>query len=335
MKRRDDLLVGFTIIAALVLIVSGTFFLSQSQFGQTATFRVARFQTVGGLGVGNPVVLRGVRVGRVDEIRLGEAEWVETVLQIYTEIELPENPAIIAASASLFGEWQAEIISLSQGMDDPNVARALEMAAAAGDDAWPGATLPDIGQLTAQAGRIASDIATVSSRVSTAFDSEAVLNLQGSIRDFGDITNRINEFAVDQTEVLSDVGSDIRVGAGILAEAAQTLQNTIARVDSATDEGELEVIVTNARVLSEDLREAVTAFRELVTVVQSNQASLQSIIRGADTVVSRLGSGSGTVGRLVSDSTLYFETLRAIEELRILVADIRENPRKYFKFSVF
>lgn len=335
MKRRDDLLVGFTIIAALALIVSGAFFLSESQFGKSATFRVARFQTVGGLGVGNPVVLRGVRVGRVDEIRLGEAEWVETVLQIYTEIELPRNPAIIAASASLFGEWQAEIISLSQGMDDPNVRRALELAAAAGDDAWPGATLPDIGQLTAQAGRIASDIATVSSRVSTAFDSEAVLNLQGSIRDFGDITTRISGFAADQTEVLSEVGADIRVGAGILAEAARTLQNTIARVDSATNEGELEVIVNNARVLSEDLREAVAAFRELVTVVQSNQASLQSIIRGADTVVSRLESGSGTMGRLVRDSTLYFETLRAVEELRILVADIRENPRKYFKFSVF
>jgi hypothetical protein len=41
------------------------------------------------------------------------------------------------------------------------------------------------------------------------------------------------------------------------------------------------------------------------------------------------------VGRLVQDSTLYVEANQAIMELRALLADIRENPRKYFKFSVF
>jgi phospholipid/cholesterol/gamma-HCH transport system substrate-binding protein len=56
---------------------------------------------------------------------------------------------------------------------------------------------------------------------------------------------------------------------------------------------------------------------------------------GADTLVNRLTEGPGTVARLMSDSTLYVEASRAIGELRELLADIRENPRKYFKFSVF
>ncbi|MCZ6760694.1 MAG: MlaD family protein [Gemmatimonadetes bacterium] len=335
MKRRDDILVGFTIIAALILVVGGAFFLSESQLGQDATFRTARFRTVGGLGVGNPVVLRGVRVGRIDEIRLGDGDWVETILQIYSNVQLPDDPAIIAASASLFGEWQADIISLAEATDDPNVRRDLDAAAAAGDDAWPGATLPDIGQLTAQAGRIASDIAAVSSRVQTAFDSEAVLNLQGSIRDFGEVTDRINQFATSQTEVLSEVGENVRDGAEVLRSAADALESTIARVDAATSAGELDTIVNNTMALSADLRAAAMALRELVAVVQANQASIENIIQGADTVVARLGSGQGTVGRLVGDSTLYIEAVQAIAELRSLVNDIKENPRKYFKFSVF
>jgi len=32
---------------------------------------------------------------------------------------------------------------------------------------------------------------------------------------------------------------------------------------------------------------------------------------------------------------LYVETVRMITEMRSLVEDIKANPRKYFKFSVF
>lgn len=179
MRRRDELVVGATILLALAVVVVGAVWLSQTRLGAGGELQTARFRTVGGLGVGNPVVLRGVRVGRVRTIGIGAADWVEAELQIYPGVIVPARPAVIAASASLFGEWQAEIISLDEPPDDPNVIRDLTAAGERGGDTWPGATLPDIGQLTAQAGRIATDIATVSSRISTAFDSQTVLEVQG------------------------------------------------------------------------------------------------------------------------------------------------------------
>ena len=48
---------------------------------------------------------------------------------------------------------------------------------------WPGTTLPDVGQLTAQASRIASDIAVVTERVQGAVDSQVIADLRGSVRD--------------------------------------------------------------------------------------------------------------------------------------------------------
>src|SRR2546425_13042101 len=88
----------------------------------------------------------------------------------------------MAASASLCGEWPATLISSEPPPVDPNIRQALEEAQAAGGGKWPGATLPDIGQLTAQASRIATDIATVSSRIQTAFDSEAEKEPRRSIQ---------------------------------------------------------------------------------------------------------------------------------------------------------
>lgn len=336
MKSRDDVVVGATILLFLALMVAGGFWLSQSYLGQGGRLSVARFRTVGGLNVGSPVVLRGVRVGRVEEIRLAEGDWVETSLQIHPDVILPHSPAIVAASASLFGEWQAGIVDLEEVRDgDPNVLRELEAAAAEGEDAWPGATLPDIGQLTAQAGRIASDIATFSSRIETAFNEEAVLNLQRSIREFHDVADQINEFTLEQTEVLGEVTETVRVTSGVVADAASSFQRTMARIESATEEGRLDTILTNTAEVSTDLRQAVADFREVIGTINARQASFDRIIGSTDSMFSRMQEGQGTIGRLVGDSTLYVEASRAVAEFRELISDIRANPRKYFKFSVF
>ena len=69
--------------------------------------------------------------------------------------------------------------------------------------------------------------------------------------------------------------------------------------------------------------------------VREHETSLVSTLEGADSVMSRLAQGRGTLGMLSRDSALYVETTATISELRRLIADIQANPRKYFKFSVF
>ena len=335
MKRRDDVLVGVTILLGLALMVGGAIWLSQSQLGGGGESHMARFKNVGGLGVGDPVVLRGVRVGRVKAIRLGQRNWVETELQIYSGVLLPAHPAIIAASASLFGEWQARVISLDDPIADPNVRAGLEEAIRQGRGAWPGVALPDIGQLTAQANRIATDIASVSSRVQSVFDSQAVVQLQDAIRDFGSVSQQLTRFTQRQTEILGGVGSNLQQGSDVLAEAARSLQSSLARVDSATNQGQLATILNNTQAASAQMRDASSDFRELVGVARENEASLTRIIVGADSVMTRLKDRQGTLGMLVGDSTLYVQTAQAVTQLRLLLQDIQSNPRKYFKFSVF
>jgi phospholipid/cholesterol/gamma-HCH transport system substrate-binding protein len=335
MKQRDDIVVGATIVAALVVIVGGALWLGQAHLGRTEEVYAARFRTVGGLGVGDPVVLRGVRVGRVRAIRLGAQNWVEADLQIYDASSLPARPAVIAASASLFGEWQAGIVPFDQALDDPSVRRELEDAARVGGGLWPGAALPDIGQLTAQAGRIAGDIASVSSRIQSAFDSQAVGELQRSMRDFGKVADQLSRFTQQQTSILGEVGTNLRQGSDVLAEAAQSLSKSLSRVDSATNEGELVTILTNAQQAAVNMREATQHFRDLTEVAGRSQASVQRIIENSDTILARIADRKGTAGMVIGDSTLYVETTRAVIQLQELLRDIQANPRKYFSFKVF
>src|SRR5213079_995327 len=64
-KRENEFAVGVVVIAAFAVVVTGALWLSGAHLGRTEAVYTARFRTVGGLGVGDPVVLRGVRVGRV------------------------------------------------------------------------------------------------------------------------------------------------------------------------------------------------------------------------------------------------------------------------------
>ncbi|HKW40399.1 MAG TPA: MlaD family protein [Gemmatimonadales bacterium] len=335
MKRENEFAVGMVVIAAFVVVVGGALWLSGAHIGRTEAVYTARFRTVGGLGVGDPVVLRGVRVGRVEAIRLAPGNWVETDLKIYAGTQPPPKPAVIAASASLFGEWAASLVPLEQLPNDPNITRAIAEAQAAGGGKWPGATLPDIGQLTAQASRIATDIATVSSRIQTAFDSEAVIELRRSIKDFGQVADRLATVTNEQADVIGRVGSNLRQGSDVLAKAATNLQTTLGRVDSATNQGQLATILNNSASTSANLKSASQDFRDLLAAANKNQESLVRVLVAADSVMSRIQNRSGTLGLLVSDSTLYRETTLTMIQLRQLMSDIQANPRKYFSFSVF
>jgi phospholipid/cholesterol/gamma-HCH transport system substrate-binding protein len=335
MKRENEFAVGLVVIGAFAVVVSGALWLSGAHLGRTEAVFTARFRTVGGMGVGDPVVLRGVRVGRVEAIRLAPGNWVEADLKIYAGVTPPAKPAVIAASASLFGEWAATLISRDPPPSDPNVRQALEEAQAAAGGKWPGATLPDIGQLTAQASRIATDIAAVANRVQTAFDSEAVNELRRSIRDFGQIADRLVKVTNEQADVIGSVGTNLRQGSDVLAKAATSLQGTLGRVDSATNQGQLASILNNSAATSENLRSASQDFKDLLDAAHKNQESLVRVLVSADSVMSRIANRTGTLGLLVSDSTLYKETTLTMIQLRQLLSDIQANPRKYFTFSVF
>jgi len=334
-KRENEFAVGLVVIAALAVVIGGALWLSGTHLGKTEAVYTGRFRTVGGLGVGNPVVLRGVRVGRVEAIRLAAGNWVEADMRIYSGVTLPTKPAVIAASASLFGEWAATLISSDPLPSDPNVRQALTEAQAAGGGKWPGATLPDIGQLTAQASRIATDIATVSARIQTAFDSSAVSDLRRSIRDFGQIADRLARVTNEQADAIGNVGANLSKGSDVLARAATDLQATLGRVDSATNEGQLATILNNTATTSADLRSASQDFRDLMGAANKNQASLVHVLVSADTVLARIANRSGTLGLMVGDSALYRETTLTMIQLRQLLSDIQANPRKYFQFSVF
>lgn len=335
MKRKNEFMVGVSVLVALVVVIAAALWLSEAHLGRSADTLTARFRTIDGLNVGAPVTVRGVRVGKVAAVRLAPGGWVEADFVLTKPIDLPAKPAAIASPASLFGEWSVEIRNLEPLPDDPNVRAELLASAAAGGDAMPGATLPDIGQLTAQASRIATDIAGLTDRIQQTFDSSAIKDMRRSILELAAVTNRLARFAEAQTGRLDRISGDAQTVSNAAVQASHSLQTTAGRIEDATSHGEIRTMVDNGAAASSDLRQAAADLRSVMAAAQSNQASLVRVIQSADSLMSKIQRGQGTIGMLATDSTLYKETTLTMRQFRELLTDLQAHPRKYIKISVF
>lgn len=335
MSRRNEFTVGLTVLLAAMVVIAAAIWLGQRGPAGQRTVATARFRTLGGVGVGDPVVLRGVQIGRVEAIRLGSDDWVEADLRVSDVAPLPANPVAMASSASLFGEWQIAVLSRDQVSGDPEVVRLLDEAGAAGGDVWPGAALPDIGFLTQQASRIAGDVGIVTDRISGLVDSSTLGDLRASVENFRRAAEHLASFTGSQSSAVSRVIGNAEKGSQGMVRAGAHLENTLSRLDSATDNGNLGALVDDARAAASDLRQASKDFRALTATAAGERERITDILAATDRLMSRLSAGEGTLGMLANDSTLYREATLTVVQLRTLLADVQANPRRYFRFSVF
>ena len=143
MKRTNDFAVGLTILLGTVVIIGATLFVKQSDFGRDHATVSARFRDVGGVRVGTPVVVRGVRAGKIEAMELSDSSFVLARMALDPNVGLPVDPVVLLNESSLFGEWQATITSRDAVGRDEDVVRQLSETARGGD-VLPGATLPDL-----------------------------------------------------------------------------------------------------------------------------------------------------------------------------------------------
>lgn len=329
MKHRTEVMVGATILLGIVLVFIGTLWLKGGGFGREEIRVDAQFREIGQLMVGNPVKLRGVPIGRVEDIGFGDGgTGVIVRLRIDRDAPIPEDPVVLLSPESLFGDWQAEIFPRSRFP-------RYDYTAPADPAVLPGHSLPDISRLTAVADEIAGNLATLTDRVELAFTEETAVNIRTAIENIQQVSEQLTEMVGGQQRVVQEVSTNLGRTTETLGEAADAIKHAMAQVDAAVANGELTQIVRNvtratAQVdsLSAELLRASTEFRTMATRADS---ALQAV--GA--VAGRIERGEGSIGLLLQDSTLYTDLVRTNALIQALIEDFRKNPRKYIQLEIF
>jgi len=334
MKATHDALVGMVVIAVVAATIGAVTWAKQSDVGQHQHDVVARFQDVGNARVGNFVVIRGVVAGRIQAIELAPAGWVDVRMNLDRDVRLPEDPVVLLSESSLFGDWQATVLERRALPHDAAVEKAL--ADASGQrGVIPGATLPGIGKLTAVAGQIAGDVATVAGRVQVAFDDQAARELRASIRNVAEMSTTMGGVVRAHASDLDSLSNELRSAVLTLSRTASTVESTAQRIDSAATSRDVRLLVDNFSTASVELRNAATQVRDLTSRVATTQARVDALVASGDSVMRKLNHGDGTLGLMLNDPSLYRRTDSLLAELRLLAADIRANPKRYVSVKLF
>jgi phospholipid/cholesterol/gamma-HCH transport system substrate-binding protein len=333
-RRTNDFMVGASVLIVAIVLIAAVLWVQQADLGGKTRHMVARTRDVGGVALGNPVVIRGVRAGQVEGIALGERGWVVLKLAIDKGVSLPADPVVLLVAASLFGEWQVTITDATGVPPDRELRAALVAAHTAGDT-LAGAVLPDIAQLTSVAGRIAGDVAKVSDRVQVAFDDKAAGELRESIKNFAILSAELSRTVQQQSKNLDHISSGVQQGLASVNAAAANLDAFTGRVDSATSRGELKQIVANSQIAARELMEATKSLRKLSDDASVTQSKLSAAVSRTDSVLRKINDGQGTLGRMLNDPHLYQNSDSLVIELRSLVADLKKNPKRYINLRIF
>ena len=327
--RRREIMVGLVVLLGVAVGVAGAIWLQGGLQPERVQVRAAT-SNVGHLVAGAAVKFRGVSVGSVEAVAVApDGEAVLLTLAVDPGIVLPDDAAVVLAPESLFGDWQAEILSRGDFplpnyyLDHPDPA------------VLPAAALPDVSRLTATADEIARNLSTISERFEVAFTEETALNLKNAIDNIGRVSDGLSEIIAQQAERFEDLSDGVNVSAAELGAAARQARESFERVDALIADAGVDGLLadagasmSNLRAVSEDLNVSLGRVREAAERADATFARLDQLLAGVE-------AGEGSLGTLFGDPALVEGAAEAIQELRSLLADIQEDPRRYLSFSIF
>lgn len=328
MNRGREALVGAVVLLAVAVAAVGTIWMKGGWGTEGRPFRAAA-TGVGQLAPGASVKFRGVTVGTVESVSVAPAgDAVFVAMTVHSELALPTDAAVLLAPESMFGSWQAEIVSRG---DFPRTT-FLEYP---GDQVLPAAVLPDMSRLTATADEIAGNLATISERFQIAFTEETARNVSRAIDNIQELSEGLSDVVAQQAEHFSTLAADFDESARELSAAARAARLSFERVDGILADAEVETLVENAAGAAANLRELTAHLGSSVEDFRGAARRADSTFARLDRLMRTVEEGEGSVARLLSDPALADEAFAAVAEMRALLEDIQENPGRYLRFSVF
>jgi phospholipid/cholesterol/gamma-HCH transport system substrate-binding protein len=103
----------------------------------------------------------------------------------------------------------------------------------------------------------------------------------------------------------------------------QAMQKTVDDMSAAA--GSMRVFLDSNKV---EIDQTITNLAEL-------SSTMKDLSGRMDDLVLKIAEGEGTLGKAVTDDSLYIDLRKTVNNLDSLINDFKENPRRYVKVSVF
>ena len=296
-RRGTELTVGVAVIFAIVVLVGGIIWIKGCQVAKSEhVYRVA-FDEVGGLTVGDPVTVLGVERGSVKRIELGRAR-VYVDLSVDKTIKITRDTGFYIRNIGLMGE---KYVAITLGKSTEPVSKG---------EVLNGRFESGVPEVVGEIGIALKDFEKTVRKVHDVLDQ---VEKEGKISGTFD---NLNQFSAQLRGTLDENRDDLRV-------AVEDLRYTSSKLRQF------------AEARGPDIDTTVTQLTELTRDLDGLVAKLEGLSLAVETLVEKVQGGQGTLGKMVNDEALYSEMKATLEDAKALIADIKKNPKRYLKISVF
>ncbi len=287
--------VGIMVTIAIFVLYFGLNFLKGIDIFSPVSSYYATYSNIDGLVPSSPVLIKGYKVGQVEEISydFSKSESFVVRISVSKDIRLPKGAKIELFDNGLMGGKAVQIVYepllATQQLYNPgdtvesSVGTGL-MAKVAGD------LMPKIQSISEQADSLIRSLRTIT-------EGKALKN---SLQSMEKTTDNLASASVELNKVMkSDVPKIMKDVNGLTGDLKK-ISGNLSTVDFAATFASINHTISNLNLLTD-----------------------------------KLNGQDGTVGLLLNDKKLYNNLSNTAESADKLLIDLKQNPKRYVHFSLF
>lgn len=296
-NSRKLIAIGISAVAALAILFFGINYLKGINLFHTSNYYFAVYDNVEGLAVSAPVNANGFKVGQVREMNYlyHDPGHVQVELALDGDLKITEGTVAVLGS-DLLGTAS---ITLEIPKTDKYLPKGstLESVTSSGlVDNLSGSLMPGI---TAMLPKIDSLLVAVTGVVSDPALAMAIKRLDAITADLNTMSANIAKATKPLPGVMNNADA-----------VAANLNSMSARLDT------LSVTLQNLPL-------------------DETMANVQSLTLNLKQITDKLQTSDSSLGMLVNDPGLYESLNHTVASLDSLINDVKAQPKRYLKFSVF
>lgn len=300
MKRRDEVLVGIFLTVAIAVALLGTLWLVRG--GLSSGYPLySKFAWGQNLKPGQPVLLAGVNVGAVSDVKLRDDGFLDVFLRVDDDVKVPKNSVASVQPVGIFGD--AAIALTPKG---PSA-----VSYQPGDTVPVGPSATDIQALENKADSVMTTVnAMMKTLNAELFASGGVRDIRRSLASTAELTANAAQLSIQLNRIAAEQNRNLTL-------TMNQLRSAMSAVDSAKIDSTLKNFQTSSASL---------------TQIASNLAATS---RRADSIMAGIQAGQGNAGKLLKDTLLYSDLRGLVTQADSVLADLKKNPKKYINLSIF
>ena len=296
MSRSTEIRVGATVLVALLTLLIGVTWLKQISLSRRKTVWHVTFTEAGGAGEGVIVQVNGIRKGAVKKAELF-GRGVILDLELDSAVRITDRSRVAIRDLGVMGDKIVVIDMVPEGRPY------------AKGDTIAGVYEPGLPEMMARMNQVVNSIGTIADQLQGLTTGPNGGQLGATLENFRQTSEELRKTVTDNRVALNHMVNNF-------ADASTTARS-----------------LTTGR--EAELRKAFDDFGKTAENMNRLSMRLDSLRTTLQQVSGRVERGEGTLGRLVNDEKLYTDLQTSVKSLNELILDVKKNPKKYFKFSVF